>query len=341
MRTFSIGFELKEFDESSHAAAVANHLGTRHTAVVLSEQEAWSIVPELARIYDEPFADSSQIPTILVSRLARGGVTVALTGDGGDELFWGYGRYPLARKLARIPSGLRAVGAAALAHFPLSGSQPSRWNRVADRARKLACVLGSRGAGEMYATLMSVLPESTRSLDSDPIVERWSDLARAQDMARMSYVDQCTYLPDDVLVKVDRASMSVSLESRVPLLDRDLVEFAWRLPPHFKLRDGTTKWLMRQLLYRHVPRELVDRPKSGFAVPLERWLRGPLREWLMTTLSPSAVREAGWVEPRVVETLLSEHMRGTRRWHAQLWSMAMLHAWSSELESSAVQEIAA
>jgi asparagine synthase (glutamine-hydrolysing) len=178
--------------------------------------------------------------------------------------------------------------------------------------------------------MMSILPQERAALEDDELLRSWSVLKGATNLERMAYVDQRTYLPDDILVKVDRATMSVGLEARVPLLDHEFVELAWHLPERFKIRDGVSKWLLRQLLYRYVPREIVDRPKAGFAVPLERWLRGPLREWLTSTLDPGVVRRVGLLDPAVVQRMLLEHSTGVRRWHAQLWCAAMLHAWIGE-----------
>lgn len=328
VKTFSVGFNDREFDESAYAGAVARHLGTDHTEIRLTENDALQLVPKMPRLSDEPFSDSSLIPSTLISQVTRRSVTVALTGDGGDELFWGYQRYQLFAKLSRAPAKPRAMLGQALSLTPLLGALESRASRITDRLRKLSDVLQARSEAELYRSLMTIVPGAAP--DADVLARSWNELAGAPDFERMMYVDQLTYLPGDVLAKVDRASMSASLETRVPLLDHQVVEFAWRVPAHLKWRDGVGKWLMRQLLYKYVPRHLLDRPKAGFAVPMEYWLRGPLREWLMTYLSAEAVRRTGLLNEAQVQRLLTEHMSGKRRWHQQLWALAMLQAWTME-----------
>lgn len=330
VRTFSVGFETREFDESTHAAAVAKHLGTDHTEIRLTENDALQLVSRMPRLADEPFSDSSLIPSTLISQVTRRSVTVALTGDGGDELFWGYHRYMLLTKLLRTPAPLRTALGAILSLTPLIGSLDSRAATVTDRLRKLGDVLQQGSAPDSYRSLMTIVPGAA---EADVLARHWNELSGAPAFERMMYVDQLTYLPGDVLAKVDRASMSASLETRVPLLDHNVVEFAWRVPAHLKWRDGTGKWLLRNLLYKYVPRPLLDRPKSGFAVPMEHWLRGPLRDWLMTYLSSEAVHRIGLLDPAQVQRLLSEHMSGKRRWHAQLWALAMLQGWAMEFAS--------
>ncbi len=295
VKTYSIGFEQPEFNEAPHAAAIARHLGTDHTELTVTSREALEVVPKLAEMFDEPFADSSQIPTYLVSAMTRKHVTVALSGDGGDELFSGYNRYQLTerswRMLSLVPELARKAFAAGL-----TSMSAERWNAIfgvlprnlhrpqpGDKIHKVASVLRLNDADDLYRRLVSHWEPSqvmhgvseTRGLLWDGSVRTdFPDL-----LDRMQFLDLVTYLPDDILTKVDRASMAVALEARVPLLDHRVVELAWRLPRSVKIRGGVSKWLLRQVLYRHVPKALVERPKMGFGVPLGEWLRGPLREW--------------------------------------------------------------
>ncbi len=294
VRTFSIGFDIAGYNEAPQAAAVARHLQTEHTELTVTSSQALDVIPKLPEWYDEPFADSSQIPTYLVSAMTRRHVTVALSGDGGDELFAGYNRYQLTQRfwgaLSLLPRALRQGAAAAL-----TAVSPDRWTlllaalparlrppQVGDKIHKAADVLRLDGPDAIYRRLVShwepaeIMPQARepQSLLNDPaLTKEFPDL-----MARMQFLDLVTYLPDDILTKVDRASMAVALEARVPLLDHRVVEFCWRLPRHAKVRGNTSKWLLRQVLYRHVPPALIERPKMGFSIPLGEWLRGPLRD---------------------------------------------------------------
>src|ERR1051326_9178203 len=291
VKTFTIGFREKEYNEANYAKAVARHLGTEHTELYVTPKEALSVIPRLPAIYDEPFSDSSQIPTFLVSDLARRHVTVSLSGDAGDELFGGYTRYPLARRIWRAVGWMPASGRAALARL-LRAFRPQTWQRGLDRLRrptgghagrertgdrlhKLADILSAKSPEEIYRGLVSHWKEPDRlvlgsheptSVLNDP--ERQADLAEF--FHRMMYLDAVSYLPDDILAKVDRPSMAVSLESRIPLLDHRIVEFAWQLPLPLKVREGQEKWLLRQVLYKFVPRQLIERPKTGFGVPIDQ-----------------------------------------------------------------------
>ena len=341
VRTFSIGFSDLAYDESSYARAVARHLDTEHHELTVSTQDALDIVPQLAEMYDEPFADSSQIPTHLISKLSRAFVTVALSGDGGDEVFAGYNRYTLGHglgeRLATMPrfaryglaAALRAApegfidAAAKLAPRHLRPSQP------AVKLKKLASVLPlERDA--FYAQLLSQCPDpaalmcGARELDIGlGAVPR---LGPHHFVEQLQLFDTLTYLPDDILQKVDRASMAVSLEVRPPLLDHSVVEFAWRLPRRFKIRGGETKHILRRILYRYVPRGLIERPKMGFAVPLAAWLRGPLRDWAEDLLDPVRLG-GGLFDTRAVRTLWDQHQRNDHNWAYALWTILMYESW--------------
>jgi asparagine synthase (glutamine-hydrolysing) len=343
VRTYSIGFDIAGFDEAPHAAAVARHLGTEHTELTVTSKQALDVVPRLADMYDEPFADSSQIPTYLVSAMTRQHVTVALSGDGGDELFGGYNRYQLAqrfwRKLALVPRPLRRVFAQTLQALPAD-----RWSSLfnlvpgglrpaqpGDKLHKLASILALGDVGAVYRRLVTHWePATVMSGVDEPKGVVWDETV-AQDFPggfeRSQFLDLVTYLPDDILTKVDRASMAVALEARVPLLDHRVVEFAWRIPRRDLIHDGVSKWPLRQVLYRHVPPELIDRPKMGFSIPLGEWLRGPLRDWAEALLDERRLKEAGLVDAAVVRHHWQEHLSGRHNWQYLLWDVLMLEAW--------------
>lgn len=342
-RTFSIGFSEADYDESRHAAAVAKHLQTDHTELIVTPAEAQAVIPRLPEIYDEPFADSSEIPTFLVSELARRHVTVALSGDGGDELFAGYNRYAqgdrLLRAFARLPMPARQASASLLesvsaAHWDRLASvvpQRMRPRTPGDKLHKLAGVL-KRDEAASYLELTSQWSEPERIVlgAREPA---WSenDAALGQlltdPVERMQFLDTVSYLPGDILTKVDRASMAVSLEARTPLLDHRVVEFAWSLPLSLKLRNGQAKWLLRQVLYKYVPPALVDRPKSGFGIPVGTWLRGPLRAWAEDLLDERKLREAALFDPAPIRARWAEHLSGHRNWQHALWNILMFEAW--------------
>jgi asparagine synthase (glutamine-hydrolysing) len=353
VRTFTIGFTEAAYNEATHAKAVAAHLGTDHTELYVSPADALAVIPRLPAIYDEPFADSSQIPTFLVAEMARRHVTVALSGDAGDELFAGYNRYLLAdrvwHRLERLPLAARRVAArAALSLSPgtwntLGGLLPAAQahGNIGDKVHKFArTVLPVQTQSEMYRALVSHWNEPARIVNgaAEPPtllqLER-ENLPGFSDIEYMSLLDQITYLPDDILVKVDRAAMASSLETRAPLLDHRVVEFAWRIPMRQKIRGGQGKWLMRELLYRDVPRELIERPKQGFAVPLDAWLRGPLREWASDLLEPGALQREGLFNVAEVQRRWQEHLSGQRNWQYQIWDVLMFQAWHRETTGGA------
>jgi asparagine synthase (glutamine-hydrolysing) len=351
VKTFTIGFKDSAYDEAADAARVAAHLGTDHAELYVTPDDAMDLIPHLPVFYDEPFADSSQIPTFLVSQLARRDVTVSLSGDGGDELFAGYNRYswcgPIWRKIRRFPRPVRALAAGALNSLSpdtwesvfrrASGLLPSRLNvrNPGSKVQKVASVLGARSLEGMYLDLVShwkqpsaVVPGAVEAVS---LVTDQAGRARVSDpIEQMMYLDLVTYLPDDILTKVDRASMAVSLEARVPMLDPEVVAFAWRLPLELKLRDGQGKWLLRQVLYRYLPSELVERPKMGFGLPIGRWMRGPLREWGEDLLDDGRLRREGFFDPAAIRRVWSDHLAGDRDRQDELWSVLMFQAWMDE-----------
>jgi asparagine synthase (glutamine-hydrolysing) len=348
VRTFSIGFEEAGYDEAVHAKRVAQHLGTDHTELYITPQDALAVVPSLAQIYDEPFADASQVPTVLVSQLARRSVTVSLSGDGGDELFGGYNRYRWGRRVRNwlrwMPASLQRAMARAITARPAAdwdrlfdrfgGALPGglRYGAPGDKLHKLAGLLGTGSDELLYQRLVSFWADGTvRREAAYPVPPGWIAYGTPSSLRslpeRMMYLDGLGYLPDDILVKVDRAAMSVSLETRVPLLDHRVVELAWRLPLRMKLRGGQGKWLLRRVLDQYVPRALVERPKQGFAIPLESWLRGPLRDWAEALLDESRLRREGFLDHAAVRRRWDEHLSGARNWQYHLWIVLMFQAW--------------
>jgi asparagine synthase (glutamine-hydrolysing) len=346
VRTFTIGFDERAYDEATHARAVARHLGTEHTEMRLAGADALALVPRLPSIYDEPFADSSQLPTHLVMQLAREHVTVALSGDGGDESFGGYNRYFLGpllwRRVGWMPMSVRSALLQLAPALPASVASRLGAAQAHDKLRKLARVFATRRIhcqDDLYCALVSEWPDPigiTLGANLSPSLldqrERWPRLSDPS--ARMMAMDSLTYLPDDILVKVDRAAMAVSLETRAPFLDRDVVEFAWSLPMSMKLRDGRGKWILRQLLDRYVPRGLVERPKMGFGIPLDDWLRGPLRDWAEALLDEGRLRREGYLRPEPVREAWRRHLAGQASLGYRLWSVLMFQAW---LEHQGIQ----
>jgi len=344
VKTFSIGFHEAGYDEARCAKQVAAHLGTDHTEFYVEPRHALDVIPHLPEWFDEPFADSSQIPSYLVSELTRKHVTVALSGDGGDELFAGYNRYLWAQRLAHagmlIPRPLLRVSASAFRALA-----PQSWNRVfslvpapwrpvlaGDKLHKLATLLEDLAPDAVYRRLVSQWdqPEEIAAGGREPAGPLW-DTTIAEDFpdlaSRMQFLDMVGYLPEDILTKVDRATMAVGLEGRVPLLDHRVVAYSWTLSQKFKLRGSRGKWLLRRVLDRYVPTHLIDRPKMGFGVPIDAWLRGSLREWAESLLAPSRLAAHGFVRVEPVRRAWHEHLSGIRNWQYPLWTVLMLQAW--------------
>jgi asparagine synthase (glutamine-hydrolysing) len=345
VHTFSIGFHEKRYNEAEFAKAIGAHLGTDHTELYVGDTELREVVPQLPQLWDEPFADSSQIPTYLVAKLARAHVTVALSGDGGDELLCGYDRYrqgaALRRRLGAWPTGARRLAAGMVQSVPQSligtvmeplrptpqGKEPN-----GQRLHRLADYLAAEDTDALHRLLVSrwrrpaeAVPGATEA--PSLLAERLPERGGLGDAERMMQLDMLAYLPDDILTKVDRAAMAVSLESRAPLLDHRVVEFAWSMPFDLKLRDGQSKWLLRQVLYKHVPRHLIERPKQGFEVPIGLWLRGSLKDWAAALLDRSRLRSEGFFDPDRVDRVWQDHLSGRCNHGLELWSVCMFQAW--------------
>ena len=348
IRTFTIGFSEERYNEAKYAKAVAAHLKTDHTELYVSPQQALDVIPRLPSLYCEPFSDSSQIPTFLVSQMARRHVTVSLSGDAGDELFGGYNRYVLGQKLwgdlSRLPLPLRSL----LAKL-IRGVKPDDWSRflgsiqkvlpvglaqvnIGDKLHKGAGLMSARTSAELYQLIVSHWATPSElvlgACEPKTVLTDLSLQPRMDNFIhQMMGLDLTTYLPDDILCKVDRAAMGVSLETRVPLLDHRVMEFAWRLPLSYKLRDGVGKWCLRQVLHRYVPRELIERPKMGFGIPLDSWLRGPLRAWAEELLQEQRLKREGYFNSELIRRKWAEHLSGKRNWQYHLWDVLMFQAW--------------
>lgn len=356
VKTFSIGFYEEKYNEAEYAKAVAKHLGTEHTELYVTEEEALSVIPQLSSLYDEPFADSSQIPTYLLSKLTRNHVTVSLSGDGGDELFCGYSRYISGYLLwniaGRMPPFLRTICSRTLlalsesfldAAFcwlsPVLKKYGDSGSKAGYNLYKIAEIIGGNDFIEFYQTTMShwkapllILPKNQHILNEiEYLFNQKNDfyrrLLKTPFLRQMMVLDILMYLPDDILVKVDRAAMAVSLETRMPLLDHRIVEFAGSLPLSLNYYNGVGKQLLRRILYRHVPRNFVERPKMGFGIPLGRWLRGQLREWAESLLTESRLKQEGFFRPEPIRKRWQEHMSGKRNWQYELWDILMFQAW--------------
>jgi asparagine synthase (glutamine-hydrolysing) len=351
VKTFSIGFEEKAYNEAQHARRVAEHLGTDHTELYVTPTDALNVVPKLPALYDEPFGDSSQIPTFLMMALARRHVTVALSGDAGDELFGGYNRYfwghRIWKRISSVPSGLRRAASGTVRSvsprtwdklFSVVSSMLPRskqYRNVGDKLYKLASILNSPNPHQIYVHLVSqwTQPEAVLREGVEPptpVTDHQQWLGQASFPDQMMFLDLVTYLPDDILVKVDRAAMGVSLETRVPLLDHRVVEFAWKIPWTMKIVGFEGKQILKQLLFRHVPRELVERPKMGFGVPIDSWLRGPLRDWAESLLAEDRLRDEGFFDPAPIRKRWAEHVSNVSAWHYPLWEILMFQAWQED-----------
>jgi asparagine synthase (glutamine-hydrolysing) len=352
VKTFSIGFAEAEFNEAEHARGIARHLSTDHTELIVSPADARGVIPNLAQMYDEPFGDSSQIPTHLVSALARKSVTVSLSGDGGDELFGGYNRHvwggrlharfgalpgPVKRALAMLIGLIAPEPANSLGHAA-GKILPRKYQliRAGDQLAKIGRIVDSQTFDDMYRRLSSIDDEPSMIVIGGAEPASWfnrqmADVCGVIDpLDRMTLSDALSYLSDDILQKVDRAAMAVSLETRVPFLDKDVAEFSCRVPPDMKVKDGEGKWLVRQVLERHVPKHLTDRPKTGFGIPLDDWLRGPLKSWASDLLATERLKQQGWFDAARVQSVWRDHLGGARNHGSWLWNVLMAESWADK-----------
>ena len=356
VKTFTVAFEESEFDESPFAGEIARHLGTNHHELFVSSSEAQGVISKLPVIYDEPFADSSQIPTHLIYMAAKKEVTVSLSGDAGDELFGGYNRYfwgpRIWSKISWIPFFMRNMISSSICsisqeRWDILGASINKFqkasqgiNRLGDKAYKLSETLNNvKSIDDLYFNLISIWHDSSNiikgiDLSNAEAINSRKKYPRSLDLddasSRMMFWDSLNYLPDDILCKVDRAAMACSLETRVPFLDHRVSKIAWQLPTNMKIRGNEGKWALRQILYRHVPRELIERPKAGFSIPLGSWLRGPLRQWAETLLSEDRLIKEGYFYPEPIRTMWSDHLRGKRDWGHKLWTILMFQSWLEE-----------
>ncbi len=355
VKTFTIGFDDKAYNEAKDAKLVAQHIGTEHTELYVSPKDALDIIPSIAKIWDQPFSDASQIPTLLVSRMTREHVTVALSGDGGDELFAGYNRHfrgcSLWKKLEHIPVSLRSIMAEAILQV-----SPERLNELfamlepiipeklrmrlpGQKLHKLANVMDAESASDYYTALTSnwLTPETTvmsgREIVS-PFQNHSMQPSTKNLTAWMQFMDAATYLPDDILTKVDRAAMAVSLETRAPFLDHEIVEFSQRLPMHLRMQNGQSKYALRKILYKYIPKNLIERPKMGFGIPIDNWLRGPLRSWAENLLSPERLADDGYFNGRTVRKAWQEHLSGEKDNHYRIWNILVFQSWMDEWDVS-------
>lgn len=348
VKTFTIGFNEHEYNEANDARLIAKHLGTDHTELYVSSSQALDVIPELPYIYDEPYADSSQIPTYLVSKLARKEVTVSLSGDGGDELFGGYNRYTKGytvwERFSRMPNVINKI-----VPFIIHSFSPDKWNylfsyvdryisnekrykNVGDHLYKLADTIKNDRPQDMYLSLVSfwnntenIVLDSSEPMTIPSDHRNWFE--HLDERENMMYLDTISYLPDDILTKVDRSSMAVSLEARTPFLDHHLVELSWRIPLSMKINNGKGKWILRKVLEEYIPNELIERPKMGFGAPIGKWLRGPLREWAESLINDVRLKQEGYFDPVLVASMWKQHIDGDRNWGYHLWSILMFQAW--------------
>ena len=352
IKTFTIGFADEGFNEAHYAKDVAKYLGTDHTELYVTPAEAMNVVPDLPKIYDEPFADSSQIPTYLVSKLARRDVTVSLSGDGGDELFLGYNRYLWTQKIWRsaswLPTNIRKQLAGALSRFSSNSLEsiyrilrPTlprrlRFPQMIEKFQKVTKLLAMESPQDAYQSLVSFWLPGSNLVKGVPIQRNsgepsWLNAEDTSFVMKMSHADIRTYLPDDILVKLDRASTATSLEGRVPFIDdHRVVEYALALPTSLKIREGKGKWILREVLKKYIPEEMMDRPKMGFALPIDSWLRGPLQAWAEELLSPGRIEAEGLLNSAPIQEKWLQHKTGKKNWHNHLWNVLMFQAWLEE-----------
>jgi asparagine synthase (glutamine-hydrolysing) len=347
INTFTIGFRENDYDEAVYAKKIAKHLGTNHTELYVSSKTAMDVIPKLPSIYDEPFSDSSQIPTILVSQLAAQNVKVALSGDGGDELFCGYNRYIISKKfwniLQLMPLALRKILASGIQSIStqnwnkISNLLPGldQYNNFGDKMHKGANVLNAKTIFELYHKLCSHWYNPTEAVinseEVETLLNKFSlEIKRLNSQEQMMALDMNTYLPNDILVKVDRAAMSSSLETRAPFLDYKLIEYAWKIPHSLKFRNGQGKWILKEILSQYVPKNLTERPKMGFGVPIDNWLRGPLKDWAENLLNEKKLQQEGYFNSKLIRHKWAEHLSGKRNWQYDLWDLLMFQAWVDE-----------
>jgi len=347
IKTYTIGFKEDDYNEAHYAKNVAEHIGTDHTELYVTEKDALNVIPQLPYFYDEPFADSSQIPTYLVSKLASESVTVSLSGDAADELFGGYNRYLFAnnlwKKIAIFPIGLRQIVSKLLTSvtpqtynsfykFLSFGASFNKKRNIGDKIHKAMGIITSSSNLELYDRIISswYTPSSIVIGGEDVFALKEavpSQINKFDPISKMMAMDLISYLPDDILCKVDRAAMATSLETRVPFLDHSVMQFAWSLPLDYKIFDNKTKWVLREVLYKYVPKKLIDRPKMGFGVPIDTWLRGDLRDWAEKLLNEDRLLQEGFFNPKLIRKKWEEHLSGKRNWQQQLWVILMFQSW--------------
>jgi asparagine synthase (glutamine-hydrolysing) len=347
IKTFTIGFNEQEYNEAKYAKEVAKYLGTDHTELYVSAEQAMAVIPKLSLIYDEPFSDSSQIPTFLVSQLAKKKVTVALTGDGGDEVFCGYNRYILSKNLWNkltlislplrkiLASGIKSINSQSWNKFLKILPSFNQYTNLADKVYKVTSALESKTLFDLYYKLISNWQNPNGILldGKEPrtfLTNYESELTKLDGQQQMMLLDSMTYLPDDILVKTDRAAMATSLETRAPFLNHKLLEYAWQIPQPLKLKKTQSKWILRQILYKYIPKKLVERPKVGFGVPIDSWLRGPLKDWAQALLDKTKLRNQGFFNPDSISIKWTEHLSGKKNWQYEIWSILMFQEWLSK-----------